>query len=129
MERVTRYSPKRQAILECICSTDCHPSAEWVYATLKPQIPDLSLATVYRNLARFREDGVVLAVGNVDGQERYDADTAPHSHFICRECGKVSDLPAIEVAVPNMATVGKSEGCSVTFYGCCNECLEKTAQN
>ena len=62
MERATRYSPKRQAILECICSTDCHPSAEWVYAMLKPQIPDLSLATVYRNLARFREDGVVLAV-------------------------------------------------------------------
>ena len=79
MERATRYSPKRQAILECICSTDCHPSAEWVYATLKPQIPDLSLATVYRNLARFREDGVVLAVGNVDGQERYDGDTAPPS--------------------------------------------------
>ena len=50
----TRHSPKREAILECLRSSICHPSAEWVYAQLKPRIPDLSLATVYRNLARFR---------------------------------------------------------------------------
>ncbi len=30
MERATRYSKKREAILEAIRSTDCHPSAEWV---------------------------------------------------------------------------------------------------
>ena len=55
----TRHSPKREAILECLRSTTCHPSAEWVYAQLKPRIPDLSLATVYRNLARFRAEGTV----------------------------------------------------------------------
>ena len=42
----TRYSPKRDAILQCLRSTTCHPSAEWVYAQLKPRIPNLSLATV-----------------------------------------------------------------------------------
>ena len=57
METATRHSPKREAILECLRSTTCHPSAEWVYAQLKPRIPDLSLATVYRNLARFRGGG------------------------------------------------------------------------
>lgn len=129
MEKVTRHSPKRDAILSCIRSTDCHPSAEWVYAMLKPQIPDLSLATVYRNLAKFRQDGVVLTIGSVDGQERYDGDIKPHSHFICRSCGKVADLPAVEVDVPNMAQVGRSENCSVTFYGCCNGCLNEAATN
>ena len=129
MEKVTRHSPKRDAILSCIRSTDCHPSAEWVYAMLKPQIPDLSLATVYRNLAKFRQDGVVLTIGSVDGQERYDGDIKPHSHFICRSCGKVADLPAVGVDVPNMAQVGRSENCSVTFYGCCNGCLNEAAAN
>ena len=43
MERATRYSRKREAILNAIQSTDCHPSAEWVYQTLKPTHPDLSL--------------------------------------------------------------------------------------
>lgn len=83
----TRYSPKRDAILQCLRSTTCHPSAEWVYSQLKPRIPDLSLATVYRNLARFRAEGAVQVIGCVDGEDRYDGDTAPHGHFICRTCG------------------------------------------
>ena len=125
----TRYSPKREAILSCIRSTDCHPSAEWVYGMLKPQIPDLSLATGYRNLAKFRQDGMIQVIGNVDGHERYDGDLSPHAHFICRECGKVADLPEVEVAAPEMAQVGRSENCSVTFYGCCNECLAEKQKN
>ena len=93
MEKARRYSPKREAILECLRSTHNHPAAEWVYAQLKPSIPDLSLATVYRNLGQFRKDGTIQVIGNVDGEERYDGDTSPHSHFICRSCGKVADLP------------------------------------
>lgn len=54
MEPTRKRSKKRDAILSCLCSTDTHPSAEWIYHRLKPQIPDLSLATVYRNLALFQ---------------------------------------------------------------------------
>ena len=54
MERATRYSRKREAILNAIQSTDCHPSAEWVYQTLKPTHPDLSLGTVYRKNKKAR---------------------------------------------------------------------------
>lgn len=125
MEKVRRYSPKREAILACLRSTDSHPAAEWVYAQLKPSIPDLSLATVYRNLAQFRQDGSVTVIGNVNGEERYDADTHPHSHFICRSCGKVADLPMSRVEMPDTAALGRMDSCSVTFYGCCNACLEK----
>ena len=92
MEKARRYSPKREAILECLRSTHNHPAAEWGYAQLKPSIPDLSLATVYRNLGQFRKDGTIQVIGNVDGEERYDGDTSPHSHFICRSCGKVYTL-------------------------------------
>ena len=38
-----KKSRKRDAILACVCSTDTHPTAEWVYTRLKPEIPDLSL--------------------------------------------------------------------------------------
>ena len=123
MEPRTKHFKKREAILECLRSTHEHPAAEWVYAQLKPLIPDLSLATVYRNLAQFRKDGTVQVIGNVDGEERYDADLSPHSHFICRSCGKVADLPFSEVAMPDTSGVGRMDSCSVTFYGCCNECL------
>ena len=122
METATRYSPKREAILQCLRSTTCHPSAEWVYAQLKPHIPDLSLATVYRNLARFRSEGAVQVIGCVDGEDRYDGNTAPHGHFICRTCGAVIDLPPIPVDTPDLRPIGLAAGYSVTFYGCCNEC-------
>lgn len=98
----------------------------WVYSQLKPQIPDLSLATVYRNLARFRSEGAVQVIGCVNGEDRYDGNVAPHGHFICRTCGAVIDLPPIPVDAPDLAQVGRGEGYSVTFYGRCNTCLAKT---
>lgn len=119
----TRHSPKRDAILQCLRSTTSHPSADWVYARLKPDIPDLSLATVYRNLARFRAEGAVQVIGCVDGEERYDGNTAPHGHFICRSCGAVIDLPPIPVDTPDLSQVGAADGYSVTFYGRCSGCL------
>ena len=68
MERAVRYSKKREAILAALQGTNCHPSAEWLYRQLKPRHPDLSLGTVYRNLAFFQERGMVQSVGVVQGQ-------------------------------------------------------------
>ena len=68
MERAIRHSKKREAILAALRGTTRHPSAEWLYRQLKPQHPDLSLGTVYRNLAFFQERGLVQSVGVVQGQ-------------------------------------------------------------
>ena len=87
-----KYSKKREAILRVIRSTTSHPTAEWVYHELKGEIPDLSLATVYRNIRLFREDGEILSVGTVDGQERFDGTTVPHGHFVCTDCAAVIDF-------------------------------------
>ena len=131
MERTTRHSKKRDAILSAICSTDCHPSAEWVYQTLKPTHPDLSLGTVYRNLTFFQQTGLVRSVGVVKGQERFDGNTRPHCHFICRGCGAVIDLPKISVDGALSRQVCEEYGFGVehhelTFYGICNTCMETT---
>lgn len=53
MSTMRRHSKKRDAILSCIRRSHLHPSAEWIYTQLKPEHPDLSLGTVYRNLALF----------------------------------------------------------------------------
>ncbi|MBE6946186.1 MAG: transcriptional repressor [Ruminococcaceae bacterium] len=129
MAQAKKHSKKRDAILECLRSTTCHPSAEWVFTQLKPQIPDLSLATVYRNLALFLEDGTISSVGVVSGLERFDAATEPHVHFICTGCGKILDLHQLAVPVDLEAQVSQVTGgcvnCSVlSFHGRCRECLE-----
>lgn len=131
MEKATRYSKKREAILDAIRSTDIHPSADWVYRTLRPAFPDLSLGTVYRNLARFKEEGLVVSVGTVQGQERFDAIVTPHTHFICRTCGAVMDLPGMKAEENlDLDRIARQHGVEIdhselVFYGTCPGCSPK----
>ena len=134
MERTVRYSKKREAILNAIRGTNCHPSAEWIYRQLKPRHPDLSLGTVYRNLAFFLEHGLVQSVGVVQGQERFDAIVAPHSHFVCNCCGSVLDLPDIDSGDSLDQAVSRQYGLAVQrheliFYGLCPSCTNQQHNN
>ena len=127
MEKRQNYSRKREAILSAICSTDIHPTADWIYQKLKPIYPDLSLGTVYRNIARFKEDGLIISVGVVEGQERLDGTTAPHAHFICSKCG-VLDVEDVEQDAQLDFDVSKRIRCQIdshdlVFHGICEECL------
>ncbi len=126
MKSTTRkHSRKRDAILECLRSTNSHPSAEWVYSQLKPIIPDLSLGTVYRNLALFRSEGLITSVGVVNGLERFDADMSEHMHFVCSKCGAVIDVGPTklpEELISCAALAGSVESCRITFTGVCSTC-------
>ena len=129
-----RYSKKREAILNAIRSTTCHPSAEWIYQTLKPTHPNLSLGTVYRNLVFFQQQGQVQSVGVVNGQERFDGNTAPHSHFVCTNCGAVIDLHSIKLDSSLTSDVSEQYGLAVerhelTFYGRCQTCMKQEESN
>ena len=132
MERATRYSKKREAILSALRGTKSHPSAEWVYQTLKPAHPDLSLGTVYRNLSLFRQQGVIQSVGVVNGQERFDADTSLHHHFVCERCGSVLDLDFLQQGEDSWdQAVSEQYGFrtlrhELVFYGICKTCQNKS---
>jgi Fur family peroxide stress response transcriptional regulator len=127
MEKTRKYSRKREAILDCIRATKTHPSADWVYTQLKPQIPDLSLGTVYRNLTMFKDEGTIVSLGVVGGQERFDGNVEPHIHFICQNCGAVLD---VEIPYPMQtlerqvaeAVGGKVTGHRLSFRGLCPNC-------
>lgn len=127
MQATQRYSKKREAILGLLRSTTEHPGAEWIYLRLKPDYPDLSLATVYRNLNQFKEQGLILSLGTVNGVERFDGTTAPHVHFVCDCCGKVQDLRELEVPTALCQSAARETGakvsqCWLTFHGECAAC-------
>ena len=133
MADTKKHFRKRDAILSYLQSTTSHPSAEMVYSGLKPEIPDLSLGTVYRNLSMFKDKGQIISLGAVGGVERFDGNVAPHVHFICTDCTAVTDLPAIKVPdelnreVVNQ-TGGQVEQCQLTFTGQCQQCLNKKGE-
>ena len=125
---------KRNAILSCLRSTDVHPSAETLHEMLLSQHPDISLATVYRNLALFKQQGLIQSLGTVGGIERFDGNVDPHVHFICTGCHCIIDLPQIAVPEQLRSTVEQATGgtvgeCQLSFTGTCHSCSrnEKTA--
>ncbi len=131
MENIRKTSKKRQAMLDALLDTKEHPSAEMLYKVLKPRYPELSLGTVYRNLSVLAEEGLVISVGNVDGQERYDARTASHPHFVCRRCHRVIDLELPDMVSGLFGDIDRSCGCmsesySLSVTGLCSLCRPDT---
>lgn len=130
MEPKTKQFRKRSAILTCLQNTHAHPSAEMLHEMLHPEHPDISLATVYRNLALFKQQGLIQSLGTVNGIERFDANTLPHVHFICTNCAAVSDLPQIQIPQQLQGTVEETTGgcvreCQLSFTGICQTCCQK----
>ena len=129
MEQSTKQFRKRSAILACLRETNTHPSAEMLHQMLQPEHPDISLATVYRNLALFKNQGIIQSLGTVGGIERFDGNTDPHVHFICNRCHSITDLH--QIAVPEQlrstveaATHGRAEECQLSFIGICQSCCQ-----
>ncbi|MBQ7340880.1 MAG: transcriptional repressor [Oscillospiraceae bacterium] len=130
MVKSTKHFRKREQILAYLKETKSHPSAEMVFTRLKPEIPDLSLGTVYRNLSMFKQQGVIASLGAVNGVERFDYNTDPHVHFICSHCNRVLDMHTVAVPDELLQTAAKTSGgqveaCQLTFTGVCSECIAK----
>ena len=120
------FSSKRNAIYNTILSTTTHPSACWIYEQLKHDYPDLSLGTVYRNISLFKNEGKVSVVCNVNGEERIDGNTSPHTHFVCNCCGRVIDVADDgSKSSESLALLNKGftiESKLVIYYGKCSDC-------
>lgn len=125
-----RHSDTRDKIYAYLCGTKAHPSAEMIYNDLKPELPKLSLKTVYTNLRFFEDHGQVIHVANVNGIERYDANCEDHVHFVCNECGQVIDLMEANVLKAkkacNLAKDAKITSFQIVIHGTCDACSDKS---
>lgn len=121
-----KYSRQREAIKEFLNGRTDHPTADMVYMNIRKEFPNISLGTVYRNLALLSDIGEILKLSTGAGGDRFDANTSPHYHFICSQCHDVIDLemPSIDkidkIAGENFN--GEVEGHTVYFYGKCEKC-------
>ena len=88
-----RYTRQRAAVFEYLRSVENHPTAEEVYAAVRAEIPNLSLATVYKALEALVDCGVAAKLDYADGPARYDHRTDSHYHIRCMSSGQVRDLP------------------------------------
>jgi len=121
-----RHSKQRDAILDELCSRTDHPTADELFVSLREQMPNISLATVYRNLSLLANDGVVLRLTCGDTADHFDGNTAPHYHIYCRVCHRLYDVDVHEIdlinSLANTNYNGLIESHSITFYGICEKC-------
>lgn len=123
-----KYSRQRDAIKTFLVSRKDHPTAEVVYNNVRKDIPNISLGTVYRNLALLVQMGEAIKVPTPDGSDHFDGCVMPHYHFICNQCNCVMDLDMPDISIINDAASknfsGTIEGHSTYFYGKCEKCSQ-----
>ena len=95
-----RITETRKAVIDYIIQSHDHPSAEMIYQDLKPNFPNMSLATVYNNLKVLIDEGFVaeLKVRN-DTTTYFDFMGHQHLNVICEKCGRIADM---ELELPDV---------------------------
>lgn len=124
-----KHSKQRDMIKNFLMGRKDHPTADVVYMNVRQENPSISLGTVYRNLTLLADIGEILRLRVGDGVDHFDADTSPHYHFVCKECGSVIDLDMesiesiLDTAGANFS--GQITGHMTYFYGICGDCTKK----
>jgi len=103
------------------------------HSQLLKQLPEgrFDSATVYRNLMRLSEQGILSVVSRAGGMARYalastSSQLHKHAHFVCTECDTVTFLPedALPV-VPNNGPWGVAiAAATLQLQGQCPDCRD-----
>ena len=119
-----RCTDQRAAVYRFLAGTDQHPSADEVFTVVRGEIPDISLATVYKALETLVSCGLAVKLTYGDDSARYDARTDDHYHSRCLRCGVVRDVAGAATALPHVEVGGgfRVEGFRVEVVGYCRAC-------
>lgn len=127
------HTVQRDAILKALRCSAGHPSADEIYAVLKRDLPQISLATVYRNLEQMVANGILKKISFKGKQTRFDIDMTLHFHVICPICGKISDIDNSEIfriseLIDEKISRLGLDGYGLDFLRYCDNCRKKIKQ-
>lgn len=124
-----KYSRQREAIKNFLMGRTDHPTADTVYSALREEYPNISLGTVYRNLALLADLGEISKISTGSGADHYDGNVMRHQHFICTHCHQVYDIPMenidiiMDIASKNFP--GHIDTYCANFFGTCESCMNE----
>ena len=126
-EKQMAVTHQRLVIYRELMQMTDHPSPEQVFERVRPELPSISLATVYKTLHVFLQAGIIREVSPHHGSRRIEPNSTSHSHFICLQCHGITDLAhheldasALEDSVPDGFLV---EVVSTEVRGLCGFCF------
>lgn len=122
---ISRKSTRQRSAIQAALEQEQRPLLPAEILSLAQQsIPELGLATVYRNLKILLESGEIQSVELPGEAPRYElADRGHHHHFQCRQCQQVFDIPGCPADIEGIAPAGFAvEHHDLTLYGVCAAC-------
>lgn len=130
-ENGQRFTEQRASVYRYLCGVESHPTADDVFTAVRGEIPDISLATVYKSLETLVCCGLAAKLTYGDGSARYDARLDPHHHARCLECGGVVDVPG-QLDPEVLDRLGPVDGFGIEGYrleliGHCRPCRSAAA--
>ena len=120
------YSTQQKRVLAQILKESSRPLTPQEICNLaKSTIPSLGIATVYRAIKQFVEEGSVRLVDIPGIPPHYEIATSHHHHFfLCNCCHQVFNLSGCLRDVNSLAPRGfQVENHEIVLYGRCDSCL------
>lgn len=124
-----KCTPQRLAVYECVFNNRCHPDVDSVWQSVRSKLPTVTRESVYRILNEFAGHDLIWRLDHVSSA-RYDCSTVPHGHFICEECGSISDF-ALQEDVGAFAgeLPGEVRHMEIRYTGICESCKSKSTDS
>lgn len=122
-----RPSVHRLAILSFVANAKTHPSADEIFTELKGRFPSLSRTTIYNSLHTLTDAGLLKELEIDSGNKHYDlAPQPPHSHFICRRCARIFDMPLPDTLQELTSPGFMVDSVDLYYKGLCPQCRRIT---
>ena len=122
-----RKTNQREAIRRALVESGRPLSPQEIVQAAHTHAPGVGIATVYRTLKRFTEEGWLVAIELPGESPRYELAGKSHHHrFACQSCGSVFELPACAVALERLLPAGfELDEHEIVLYGRCPDCSNK----
>ena len=128
-----RHTIQRWLVLKAVNKLQCHATADEIYEEIVAEHPNVSRATVYRNLKLLSETGDIRKIEIPGGADCFDHLCHDHCHVKCEKCGRVFDVD-MEYIIGLEKNIRNDRGFSFTGYdilfrGICPNCQESPKQH
>ncbi|HET7028541.1 MAG TPA: Fur family transcriptional regulator [Candidatus Limnocylindrales bacterium] len=124
----TRLTEPRRRLARLVDRQPGPFTAADLLSTVEQESRPIGRATVFRTLALLEAEGVVERIDLPNGDHAYVACAGGrhHHHAVCVECGRVTDLPDLDVGL-DVAELSRRSGYEIQahrieLFGRCADC-------
>ncbi|MGE5403507.1 MAG: Fur family transcriptional regulator [Candidatus Saccharibacteria bacterium] len=125
-----KVTPQRRLIIDILRECGEHMTAEEILAQARLKQPNLSAATVYRNLNTMTNLGLIERVEIHDKGRCFELNNGQHHHhLVCIECGRAEEIGCCPISDLIKAVAKESDfeimSHSFEITGYCRDCKGK----